>query len=245
VIWYQGEQNARRNGFAYRVMLPALIDQWRHDFGNPELPFYIVQLPDWQRAREEPMESSIAETREAQLLTHRRDPNTGLAVIIDTGEGGSTHPRNKRLPGERLARWALAGQYGKAVAFSGPLYRSMQVEEGRIALAFDHAESGLMVGRRTGEVEVEEADLPLNFFAIAGADRKFVWAEAKIEGQKVVVWSDRVTEPVAVRYAWADNPFGCNLYNRGGLPASPFRTDDWPAVSAGVLEPWIATEPRD
>jgi sialate O-acetylesterase len=236
-IWYQGEQNARRRGFAYRTVLPMVIDQWRLDFRNLTMPFYIVQFPGWYKERDVPQESSIAEAREAQLLTHRKTPNTGLAVIIDTNEKGRTHPKNKRLAGERLALWALANEHGKDVVASGPLYESMRTEGNKIILSFDHIGGGLIVGERTGLVEVVAVDQPLKSFAIAGADRKFVWAKARIHEDEVVVWSKQVPEPVAVRYAWADNPSGCNLYNRAGLPASPFRTDDWPAVSQGVLEP--------
>jgi sialate O-acetylesterase len=237
VIWYQGEQNARRRGFAYRNSLPAVIDQWRLDFRNPTIPFYIVQLPDWFQEHREPQESSIAEAREAQLVTHRMIPNTGLAVTIDTDEKGRTHPKNKRLVGERLALWALVEEHGKDLVASGPLYKSMRTEGGKVVLSFDHTGVGLIAGRRTGLVDVVAVDEPLKSFAIAGADRKFVWADARIQEDEVVVWSEQVPEPVAVRYAWADNPSGCNLYSRAGLPASPFRTDDWPAVSQGVLEP--------
>lgn len=201
------------------------------------MPFYIVQLPDWYQERREPQESSVAEAREAQFLAHRTIPNTGLAVIIDTNERGRTHPRNKRLVGERLALWALVDQHGKDLVESGPLYKSMRTEGGKIILSFDHVGGGLIAGERTGLVDVVAVQEPLKSFAIAGADRRFVWADARIRGDEVVVWSEQVPEPVAVRYAWADNPSGCNLYNRAGLPASPFRTDDWPAVSQGVLEP--------
>jgi sialate O-acetylesterase len=239
VIWYHGERDARHRGFGYRVALTTLIEQWRRGFGNPSLPFYIVQLADWARPSAEPGDSAIAEAREAQLRVHRELPNTGLAVIIDTGEGGSTHPRNKRLPGVRLALWALAREYGSDVEFSGPLYESMRREGGRIVLSFDHVGGGLMAGARAGPVAATPVQEPLRSFAIAGADREFVWAEAEIRGDEVAVWSQQVPEPVAVRYAWADNPAGCNLYNRAGLPASPFRTDRWPGVTEGVLDPHL------
>jgi len=147
--------------------------------------------------------------------------NTGQAVIIDIGEAGDIHPRNKHDVGARLALWALAQHYGKDVVYSGPSYRSMRVQGDSIRLRFRHGGGGL-IAKGGGD---------LKGFAIAGADRKFVWANARIEGDTLVVSAPEVSEPVAVRYAWADNPI-CNLYNAEGLPASPFRTDDWPGVTA-------------
>ena len=147
-------------------------------------------------------------------------PNTGMAVIIDIGEAKDIHPKNKQDVGKRLALWALANTYGKKVVYSGPLYKSMERKGNQILLRFDHCGGGLVA--RDGA--------PLKGFAIAGEDRKFVWADAKIEGDTVVVSSEKVAEPVAVRYAWADNP-ACNLCNKAGLPASPFRTDAWPGVT--------------
>jgi sialate O-acetylesterase len=147
-------------------------------------------------------------------------PNTGMAVIIDIGEADDIHPRNKQDVGKRLALWSLAKSYGKELVYSGPIFKSMTIKNGKAILNFDHVGGGLIA--RPNE--------PLKGFAIAGADRKFVWADAKIEGNQIVVSSDKVINPVAVRYAWADNPV-CNLYNKEGLPASPFRTDDWPGVT--------------
>jgi sialate O-acetylesterase len=146
--------------------------------------------------------------------------NTGMAVIIDIGEAKDIHPRNKQDVGKRLALWALANTYDKSVPYSGPLYKSMDRSGGKITLHFDHCDGGLVA--KGGE--------PLRGFAIAGEDRKFVWADARIEGDTVVVSSSQVAEPLAVRYAWADNPV-CNLYNGAGLPASPFRTDTWPGTT--------------
>ena len=146
--------------------------------------------------------------------------NTGMATIIDIGEASNIHPKNKQDVGKRLALWALAQTYGKDIVYSGPLYKSMKVDRGKIRLSFDQAGGGL-VARGGGA---------LKGFSIAGADRKFVWADAKIDGNTVVVSSDDVANPVAVRYAWADNPV-CNLYNKENLPASPFRTDDWPGLT--------------
>jgi sialate O-acetylesterase len=168
----------------------------------------------------EPGDSSWAELREAQLMTLEM-ANTGMAVIIDIGDAKNIHPTNKQDVGKRLALWALANTYSKEVVYSGPLYKSMAKKDTAIILSFDHVGGGLVA--KGGE--------SLKGFAIAGADHKFVWADAKIEGDKIVVSSDKVADPTAVRYAWADNPV-CNLYNKAGLPASPFRTDTWPGVTA-------------
>ena len=143
-----------------------------------------------------------------------------MAVIIDIGDAVNIHPTNKQDVGKRLALWPLAGIYGKKLVYSGPIYKSMKVDGGSIILSFDHAGGGL----------VAKGDDTLKGFSIAGADRKFVWADAKIDGNTIVVSSDKVSEPAAVRYAWADNPV-CNLYNQEDLPASPFRTDEWPGVT--------------
>ena len=151
-----------------------------------------------------------------------------MAVIIDLGLSGDIHPPNKQGVGERLARWALRDTQGETLVVSGPLYRGMEVKDGRIRLRFDHVGSGLMVGRKTGLEPVQEVPgESLRRFAISGSDRVWHWAEAVIDGQEVVVSSPVVPDPVAVRYAYSMNPEGANLYNREGLPASPFRTDDW------------------
>jgi len=156
-------------------------------------------------------------------------PNTGMAVTIDVGKANDIHPKNKFDVGERLALWALAKDYGKTdLVYSGPLYRAMRIEGGKIRIEFDSVGSGLMAGKKEGRnPTVEDAGAKLKRFAIAGKDRKWVWADAVIEGKAVVVFSSEVPEPVAVRYAFSMNPEGCNLYNNDGLPASPFRTDDW------------------
>jgi len=143
-----------------------------------------------------------------------------MAVIIDIGEADDIHPKNKQDVGKRLALWALARSYGKELVYSGPIYKSMEIDGEKIILHFDHVGGGLVAG----------PDEPLKGFAIAGADHKFVWADAKIDGDSVVVSSDEVSTPAAVRYAWADNPV-CNLSNKEGLPASPFRTDNWPGIT--------------
>ena len=214
-IWYQGESNAGRP-VQYRTLLPALIGDWRRAWQTDDFPFLIVQLANFMAPADLPQESSWAALREAQLKT-LAVPKTGLAVIIDIGEAKDIHPRNKQDVGLRLALWALRDTYSKEMTCSGPLYESMKVEGNRVRLRFAHLGGGL----------VAEGG-PLKRFAIAGEDRKFVWAEATIDGGTVVVSSPAVPKPVAVRYAWANNPEGCNLYNAAGLPASPFRTDDWP-----------------
>lgn len=218
VIWYQGESNVGR-AYQYRKLFPALIKSWRRNWGQGDFPFLFVQLANYLERKPEPTESAWAELREAQLLTLKTVPKTGMAVAIDIGEANDIHPRNKQDVGKRLALTALAVAYGKKIVYSGPIYRSMRIEGNKIRLFFDHVGSGLVA--KGGE---------LKGFAIAGKDRKFVWANAKIEGNTVVVWSEQVPEPVAVRYGWADNP-DCNLYNKEGLPASPFRTDDFPGIT--------------
>ncbi len=219
-IWYQGESNAGR-AYQYRELFPLMISNWRHDWGEGNFPFLFVQLANYMATQPEPGDSAWAELREAQLMTLSL-PNTGMAVIIDIGEADNIHPRDKQDVGKRLALWALAKTYDKPIAWSGPLYKSMKVRGNEVVLHFDCINGGL----------VAEGGEPVKGFAIAGKDRKFVWADARIEGDTVVVSSEKVAKPVAVRYAWADNPV-CNLYNGAGLPASPFRTDDWPGVTAG------------
>lgn len=219
-LWYQGESNAGR-AYQYRALLPAMIRDWRARWRQGDFPFLFVQLANWRARRDEPTESDWAELREAQLLTLRRVPRTGMAVTIDIGEADDIHPRNKRDVGLRLARWALADTYNRKIEKSGPLYESHRVEGDRVRLRFKHARG----------LETSDGRAPTGF-AVAGADRKFVRADARIEGDAVVVWNRAVPRPVAVRYAWADNP-AVNLYNSDDLPASPFRTDDWPGVTAG------------
>lgn len=216
-MWYQGESNTWR-AYQYRTLLPDLIQGWRKIWNEGDFPFLIVQLPN-QGASPELGDSIWAELREAQLMTLKRVPNTGLAVTIDVGEEKNLHPPNKAPVGERLALWALGTTYGKPIVYSGPIYKSMDVEGNRIRIHFTHIGSGLEAKGGT-----------LKGFATAGADRKFHWAEAEISGDTVIVSSADVPNPVAVRYAWANSP-ECNLYNEEGLPASPFRTDDWPGAS--------------
>jgi sialate O-acetylesterase len=212
-IWYQGESNASRAA-QYRRLLPTMIQDWRARFQVGDFPFLIVQLANFMAVDSEPVDSAWAELREAQWLTTRRSPNTGLAVAIDIGEADDIHPRNKQEVGRRLALAARSLAYGQKLPFSGPCYRSMRRDGDRIRLQFDHVNGGLVV----------KGGGALRGFAVAGADGHFVWAEAVIKDDTVVVSSPRVAEPVSVRYAWANNPV-CNLYNRAGLPAVPFRTD--------------------
>jgi len=218
-IWYQGESNAGR-AYEYRKLFPAMIQDWRRAWGQGDFPFLFVQLPNFMAVKPDPSESEWAELREAQLMTLSLR-NTGMAVAIDVGEANDIHPKSKLDVSHRLALAALGTVYGRDVVYYGPIYRSMSVKGNQARLRFKHVGSGLVA--KGGE--------PLKGFAIAGEDRKFVWAEAKIEGNAVVVSSAQVPKPVAVRYAWADNPV-CNLYNKAGLPASPFRTDDWPGLTA-------------
>jgi sialate O-acetylesterase len=217
VVWYQGESNAGR-AYQYRTLFPIMIRDWRKAWRNV-FPFYFVQLANWHAHKAEPDESDWAELREAQMMT-LREPQTGMAVIIDVGDAIDLHPRNKLDVGRRLAQWALADTYGQKIIPSGPLFDRYKVEGDRVRVHFKYG-----AGLKTSDGG------PVNGFAIAGEDRRFVWADAHIEGDQVVISSPKVLKPVAVRYGWADNPIA-NLYNRAGLPASPFRTDDWPGVTA-------------
>ncbi len=220
VIWYQGESNAER-AWQYRKLLPALIADWRKAWGQAELPFYIVQLANFGNASANPCDSNWAELREAQDMTARNIPHCGLAVTIDVGEATNIHPTNKQAVGARLALVARAKTYGEKIEYSGPQYESMNVNGNRVILKFQHVGGGL----------VAKDNALLKQFAIADASRKFIWADARIEGDTVVVSSDKVAAPAAVRYAWQNNPEGCNLYNKEGLPTAPFRTDDWPLTT--------------
>jgi sialate O-acetylesterase len=216
-IWYQGESNADR-AYQYRKLFPVMIQDWRRAWGQGDFPFLFVQLAgfvqDWSP------KTTWAELREAQLRTLSL-PKTGMAVAADIGDPYDIHPKNKQEVGRRLALAAQAIAYGKDVVYSGPVYESKTLEGDKIRLRFKHVTGGLTA----------KGGKPLKGFEIAGEDRKFVPAQANIEGNTVVVRSDKVPRPVAVRYAWADYP-ECSLYNRAGLPASPFRTDDWPGVTA-------------
>ena len=211
-LWYQGETNAGR-AKEYAKLLPALINDWRTKWGLGNIPFLFAQLPNFMEVDYSPSESDWAEMRQAQLQTLFALPNTGMSVAIDAGEWNDIHPLNKKEIGERLALWAEHLGYGaQNLMYSGPIYRSATLKGNKATLSFDHVGGGLMA----------KDENELYYFSIAGADKKYVWAKAKIEGDKVVVWNDAVSNPVYVRYAWADNPEGANLYNVEGLPASPF-----------------------
>jgi sialate O-acetylesterase len=214
VIWYQGESNGWRPK-KYRELLPALIESWRAASNQSEMQFLIVQLPNHGAIPTEPGDSAWAELREAQLHTAKTIPGTGLAVTIDVGDPKDLHPHRKAEVGERLALSALGTVYHQDVVPSGPLYDSMNIEGPAIRVRFKYADGGLRA--QGGEVRG---------FAVAGSDKKFHWASARIEGNAVVVSSPDVPAPVAVRYGWADSP-ECTLFNAVNLPASPFRTDNW------------------
>ena len=216
-IWYQGESNAGQ-AYQYRRLFPAMINNWRNAWGQGDFPFLFVQLANFQPKNEEPVESDWAELREAQTMTLAL-PNTAMAVTIDIGNAYDIHPRNKHDVGKRLSLAAQGIAYDKDVVYSGPIYRSHVIEGNKVTLHFDHVGGGLVV-------QGEE----LTGFAIAGAGRKFVWARAKIRKDTINVWHPQIDHPVAVRYGWANNP-DASLFNKEGLPASPFRTDDWPGVT--------------
>jgi sialate O-acetylesterase len=218
-IWYQGESNAGR-AYQYRTIFPAMIEDWRMHWGEGDFPFYFVQLANYKARSDEPTpDSDWAELREAQFMTLALK-NTGMASAIDIGEADDIHPRNKQDVGKRLARWALRHDYKmRDVVPSGPLYKSHSISgDGKVSIRFDHAKGLHAKGGKLGG------------FMIAGEDKQFVWADAEVKGKKVIVWSDQVPNPKAVRYGWAINPVS-TLYNAAGLPASPFRTDDWPGVT--------------
>ena len=220
-IWYQGESNAGR-AYRYRTLFSNLIRDWRNQWENPDMGFYFVQLANYMQPKDEPGESEWAELREAQTMALSL-PKTGMAVTIDIGNANDIHPRNKQDVGKRLALAALHGTYGKEVVYSGPVFQSMKVEGNRAILEFDPMGTGLEVRDKYGYVKG---------FAIAGEDQVFHWARGLQQGNSIILWSDRVETPVAVRYGWADNPDDVNLYNQEGLPASPFRTDQWPGITA-------------
>jgi sialate O-acetylesterase len=220
-IWYQGESNADR-AYQYRKLFPTMIQDWRRAWGEGDFPFLFVQLANF--IQNFAPKTSWAELREAQSMTLSL-PKTGMAVAADIGDPYDIHPKNKQEVGRRLALAAEAIAYAKRVVYSGPVYQSMTTEGGSIRLKFKEVNGGLVA--KGGA---------LRGFEIAGEDRKFVPAEARIDGNTVVVQSARVSKPVAVRYAWEDNP-ECSLYNKAGLPASPFRTDDWPGVTMAPTKP--------
>jgi sialate O-acetylesterase len=218
VVWYQGESNADRP-IEYRKLFPALISDWREHWNEGNFPFLFVQLPNFMEPKSQPSESNWALLRESQLDA-LHVPNTGMAVTIDIGEWNDIHPVDKKDVGKRLALAAEKIAYGDNLVYSGPIYKSMKVEGNKVVISFTHTGSGLML-KGNGKTSC---------FAVAGKDKHFIWAKVKIEVDKIVVWNNKISHPVAVRYAWADDPVGAKLYNKEGLPASPFRTDDWNAL---------------
>ena len=230
VIWYQGEANAGR-AYEYKSLFPFLIEQWRKEQGQGDFPFYWVQLADFNAEKPNPGESAWAELREAQTQTMKLS-HTGQAVIVDLGEGKDIHPRNKHDVAARLVRWALVNDYGMKLPYRSPEFKSMAVAGDRAAITFE------MFGSSLRPFDVAEA----KGFALCGVDRVWHWATAKVVGKDTVeVRSDEVAAPVAVRYAWADNPV-FNLFSNDGLPVTPFRTDDYPMITAP--KPGVGSSPK-
>lgn len=221
-IWYQGEANADR-AYQYRTAFPLMIQDWRNHWQQGNFPFYFVQLANFN-ANNSDSGTTWAELREAQTMALQL-PNTGMAVTIDIGNGNDIHPRNKQEVGKRLAAIALHNVYKQENEYSGPMYKNIVIEGHKIRIAFNHTGTGLMAKDKYGYIKG---------FEISGADQKFHYAKAWIDGDYVVVASDNVKNPVAARYAWADNPEDANLYNKEGFPASPFRTDEWEAKTANI-----------
>ncbi len=222
-FWYQGESNEAR-AQQYGILLPTMIRAWRERWGEGNFPFGIIQLPNYRDPQAEPVDEAWSFLREAQRLTALTEPKTGLVVTIDIGEAHDIHPKNKLDVGKRMSRWALVAVYGRKITKSGPMFRSARISGSKIVLTFDEAGQGL---------RIREGDR-LDEFAIAGADHKWHWAQAKITGKnRVEVWSDPIPQPQAVRYAFNNNPRHPNLTNETGLPAGPFRTDDWAGPTDG------------
>lgn len=223
VIWYQGEANAGR-AYQYRKLFPALITNWREVFKQPNLPFLYVQLANFLAPDSVPKNDPWPELREAQTMALKL-PKTGMAVAIDIGDALDIHPKDKKTVGERLAAQAKKIVYGSKEVASGPMFVSQKNEGNKIRITF----------KDTGKGMVFKGDMP-HEFAIAGADKKYYYANAKIEGNTILIWSKKVTKPTAVRYAWANNPARANMYNSNGFPMVPFRTDDWKGVTYGAIK---------
>jgi len=223
-IWYQGEANADRSE-EYRALFPAMIRDWRKQWGQGDFPFLFVQLANYYEESPEPVDSPWAELREAQAMALTL-PNTGMATAIDVGEAADIHPKNKLEVGNRLGIAAMKVAYHRDVVYSGPSFKAYQVQDNKIIVSYDHAQGGLVSRDKYGYV---------TGFQLAGVDKKFHWAKAAIDGDRVVVSCDQVSNPVAIRYAWDNNPGKLTLYNHAGLPAVPFRTDDWPGATTGKV----------
>jgi sialate O-acetylesterase len=218
ILWYQGESNNRR-AYQYRELFPLLINDWRIQFNKPKMPFLYVQLAGYFASEPQPAEGNWAELREAQAMALSL-PNTGMATAVDVGEANDIHPKNKQEVGRRLGLVALAKVYKQNVVYSGPVFRKKAVKGSRVVVSFEHTEGGL----KTADGE------EIKGFAVAGEDKKFYWAKAEANGNQVTIYAREVKNPVAVRYAWANNPVS-NLSNGSGLPALPFRTDNWPGLT--------------
>ena len=240
-IWYQGEANAGR-AVQYRTLFPAMISDWRTRWHQKDFPFYFCQLANFYAKDTNPVESAWAELREAQTMTLKL-PQTGQAVLIDIGEESDIHPRNKQEVGRRLALVSLSKTYSLSREYSGPVYKSLSIVGAQAHVEFANAPEGLVAGvlpetYQPKSLAPETKPLVRNSpgsqvegFTICGPDKKWYWADAAIQGSTVVLSSPQVSSPVAVRYAWGNNPT-CNLYNKAQLPAVPFRTDDFPAITA-------------
>jgi sialate O-acetylesterase len=219
-LWYQGEANTER-AFQYRKLLPVMIADWRELFGQGDFPFYIAGLPGFLARSDTPADDEWAELREAQALTAAAVPHSCLAVAIDTGDANNIHPIDKLEVGDRLARCALANHYGENIPYAGPTLSLVDRLPGALRLHFTHTDGGLLA--KGGRLEQ---------FAVAGEDRKWAWADARIDGDAILVSSGAVPDPKEVRYAWQSNP-AATLFNGAGLPAAPFRTDHWPGITEG------------
>ncbi len=222
-IWYQGESNSSR-AYQYRHLFPLMIQTWRDKWGQGDFSFYWVQLADFMDESDQPQDSAWAELREAQTMAMSKLKNTGQAVIIDIGEGRDIHPRNKQGVAKRLARWALAKDYGIKLVHQSPTFKSIEISGNRAVITFDHVGQGLYSFDHRTKV--------LGFTA-AGPNQSFVNVDAKIIAKdKIQITATALKQIASVRYAWANNP-KVNLYNRDGLPATPFRTDQWKGVTEG------------
>jgi sialate O-acetylesterase len=243
-IWYQGEHNAGGpDGYADK--LSGLITGWRKDFKQGDFSFYIVQLPNFCDPNPDPAGGDgWARIREEQFNVTKTTVNTGIAVIMDTGLVDNAHPDDKVTVGHRLAQWAFAKDYGKKDhVYSGPLFKELKVEGNKAIVSFDSTGTGLMVGKKENmKLAQEVKDTAPGGFAIAGADKVWHWAEAKIDGHKITLTCDKVSTPIAVRYGFSGNPVKCNLYNKEGLPTAQFRTDNWdiPVETVQDLRGWKA-----
>ncbi len=222
VVWYQGEGN-ESDPKLYDKLFPAMITSWRNDWGQGNFPFLFVQLAGFKKLQTEPSEGGWARLREAQTKALKL-PNTGMITAVDIGEEKDVHPKNKQDVGYRLAQCALAKVYNKNTIYSGPVFNKMRIKKNKIYLSFRHTNGGLII----------QNSHTLKGFGICGSDKKFVWANAVIKGNKVILSNPEINNPIAVRYDWANNPIG-NLYNKAGLPAMPFRTDCWEDTLVHIL----------